>query len=375
MRVKLTDLLDDLELDPELLPLLDTKRPTCTRTEQLVWKRLPLSRRCVRSARRTLLAAVIAALLSLAAVAGVLGLLELSRADLGVTQPEKIPEYTEYETAASQNGGARLVSSFCAGKRLIAYVDVPDVTAEMNRAYQEAMDTYGLSLWSCRAKPYSVWAEALIYDEVLQTALLRVEIYTYEALEPGEVTIELCFDSQENGHETAGEVFATVTVPVLPSEALQAAPELSVPSDFLKASAVIGSLTLDAGTLRLTLQAPTLDSYLNARGDGALDTLVKGYFGQDTENPTELDAQVAYRRSWNGALNELFADAALEFADGTQTPLSALFENSACFFSASLSETRDELGLYTFEAALSTPVALADVQAIEIAGQEIPFAD
>ena len=40
-----------------------------------------------------------------------------------------------------------------------------------------------------------------------------------------------------------------------------------------------------------------------------------------------------------------------------------------------LSETRDELGLYTFEAALSTPVALADVQAIEIAGQEIPFAD
>ena len=38
-------------------------------------------------------------------------------------------------------------------------------------------------------------------------------------------------------------------------------------------------------------------------------------------------------------------------------------------------ETRDELGLYTFEAALSTPVSLADVQAIEIAGQEISFAD
>ena len=369
MRVKLTDLLDDLELDPELLPLPEAKRPTRARTERLVLQRLGISRRRVRSAGRTLLAAVIAALLSLAAVAGALGLLEISRADLGVTQPEKIPEYTEYEVT-SEMDGARLVSSFCAGKRLIAYVELADVTQDMAHAYREAMETYGLSLWSCRAKPYSVWAEALTYDESLQTALLRVELYTYEALEPGEVTIELCFDSQENGHETAGEVFATVTVPVLPSEALQAAPELSVPSDFLKASAVIGSLTLDAGTLRLTL-----DSYLNARGDGALDTLVKGYFGQDTENPTELDAQVAYQRSWNGALNELFADAALEFADGTQTPLSALFENSACFFSASLSETRDELGLYTFEAALSTPVALADVQAIEIAGQEIPFAD
>lgn len=375
MRVKLTDLLDDLELGPELLPLLDTKRPTCTRTEQLVWKRLPLSRRCVRSARRTLLAAVIAALLSLAAVAGVLGLLELSRADLGVTQPEKIPEYTEYETAASQNGGARLVSSFCAGKRLIAYVDVPDVTAEMNRAYQAAMDTYGLSLWSCRAKPYSVWAEALIYDEVLQTALLRVEIYTYEALEPGEVTIELCFDSQENGHETAGEVFATVTVPVLPSEALQAAPELSVPSDFLKASAVMQTLALDAGTLRVTLQAPALETYLSKRADGALELLVQDYFGQNMENPTQLDAQVAYRRSWNSALNELFEDAAIQFTDGTQTPLSALFENSACFFSVSLPETRDELGLYTFEAALASPISLQDVTAIEIAGQEILLPD
>lgn len=95
MRVKLTDLLDDLELDPELLPLPEAKRPTRARTERLVLQRLGISRRRVRSAGRTLLAAVIAALLSLAAVAGALGLLEISRADLGVTQPEKIPEYTE----------------------------------------------------------------------------------------------------------------------------------------------------------------------------------------------------------------------------------------------------------------------------------------
>ena len=78
MRVKLTDLLDDLELDPELLPLPEAKRPTRARTERLVLQRLGISRRRVRSAGRTLLAAVLAALLSLAAVAGVLGL----RADL-----------------------------------------------------------------------------------------------------------------------------------------------------------------------------------------------------------------------------------------------------------------------------------------------------
>ena len=374
MRVKLTDLLDDLELDPEILPLLEAKRPTRARTEQLVRKRLSLPRRCVRSARRTLLAAAIAALLSLMAVAGVLGLLEISRADLGVTQPEKIPEYTEYEPAP-QAAGARLISSFCAGKRVIAYVELANVTQDMNRAYQAAMDTYGLSLWSCRAKPYSVWAEQLTYDKASQTALLRVELYTYEAIEPGEVTIELCFDSQENGRETAGEVFATIAVPISPSEALQAEPELSVSSDFLEASAVMQTLTLDAGTLRVTLQAPALEQYLSKRADGALDALVRGYFGQDAENPTELDAQVAYRRSWNGALNELFKDAAIEFADGTQTPLSALFEDSACFFSVSLPETRDGLGLYTFEAALSTPVALEDVQAIKIAGQEILLPD
>ena len=180
MRVKLTDLLDDLELDPELLPLPEAKRPTRARTERLVLQRLGISRRCVRSAGRTLLAAVLAALLSLGAVAGVLGLRALSRADLGVTQPEKIPEYTEYEVT-SEMDGARLVSSFCAGKRLIAYVELADVTQDMAHAYREAMETYGLSLWSCRAKPYSVWAEALTYDESLQTALLRVELFTYEA--------------------------------------------------------------------------------------------------------------------------------------------------------------------------------------------------
>ena len=374
MRVKLTDLLDDLELDPGLLPLPEAKRPTCARTEALVRKRLPLSRRCARSARRTLLAAVLCRVAELGAVAGVLGLLELSRADLGVTQPEKIPEYAEYE-AASHKGGARLVSSFCAGKRLIAYVELANVTPDMDRAYQEAMDTYGLSLWSCRAKPYSVWAEQLFYDEASQTALVRVELYTDEAPEADEITIELCFDSQENGRETAGEVFASVCVPVSPSEALQAEPDLSVPSAFLEASAVMQTLALDAGTLRVTLQAPALDVYLSERGEGALESLVKGYFGPATEDPTELDAQVAYRRSWNGALNELFETASVEFADGTQTPLTALFQNSACFFSVSLAETRDELGLYAFEAALSSPIALQDVQAVKVAGQEILFPD
>ena len=50
MRVKLTDLLDDLELDPELLPLPEAKRPTRARTERLVLQRLGISRRRVRSA-------------------------------------------------------------------------------------------------------------------------------------------------------------------------------------------------------------------------------------------------------------------------------------------------------------------------------------
>lgn len=82
-----------------------------------------------------------------------------------------------------------------------------------------------------------------------------------------------------------------------------------------------------------------LNDYLAARGEGALDALVKGYFGQDTENPTELDAQVAYRRSWNRALNEAFAAASILYADGTEDDLAALFENEQSFFSPALVET------------------------------------
>ena len=87
-----------------------------------------------------------------------------------------------------------------------------------------------------------------------------------------------------------------------------------------------------------------------------------------------LDAQVAYRRSWNQAANELFTDAVLCFADGTEQSLSALFQNQACFFSPALETTQEDAGIYAFEAALSSPVSLESVRAIEISGQEVLLA-
>ena len=189
----------------------------------------------------------------------------------------------------------------------------------------------------------------------------------------GEVMVELCFDSQENGRETTGALVDTVAVPIAPSASLQATPELALSSSFLEADAAVQTLALDAGTLRVTLQASCLNDYLAARGEGALDALVKGYFGQDTENPTELDAQVAYRRSWNRALNEAFAAAAILYADGTEDDLAALFENGQSFFSPALVETLESAGIYSFEAALKRPVSLPTVRAIRILDVEIPL--
>ena len=117
----------------------------------------------------------------------------------------------------------------------------------------------------------------------------------------------------------------------------------------------------------------TVNDYLAARGEGALDALVKGYFGQDTENPTELDAQVAYRRSWNRALNEAFAAASILYADGTEDDLAALFENEQSFFSPALVETLESAGIYSFEAALKRPVSLPAVRAIRVLDVEIPL--
>lgn len=373
MDVKITDLLDDFE--DSWLPLSAPDRPTRAQTERLVMQRLGVSRRWMRPARKALLAAAISLLLALGVLAGALSLLARSRIDLGVDNPDAIAEYTEYAPAENGAAGAQLLSSFCAGKRLIAYVSVPDVAAERNDAYRTAMDTYGISLWSCRAKPYSVWAEQLSYDEAEQTALLRVELRADEALAPGEVTLELCFDSQENGRESAGVLVDTVCVPIAPSASLQASPELALSSSFLEADAAVQTLALDAGTLRVTLQAPCLNDYLAARGDGALDALVKGYFGQDMEHPTELDAQVAYRRSWNRALNEAFAAAAILYADGTEDNLAALFENEQSFFSPALVETLESAGIYSFEAALKHPVSLPTVRAIRVLDLEIPLSE
>ena len=371
MDVKITDLLDDFE--DSWLPLPAPKRPTRAQTERLVMQRLGVSRRWMRPARKALLAAVISLLLALGVLAGALSLIARSCIDLGVEDPDAIAEYTEYAPAENGSSGAQLLSSFCAGTRLIAYVTVPDVTAEMNDAYRAAMDTYGISLWSCRAKPYSVWAEQLSYDEAAQTALVRIELRADEALTPGEITVELCFDSQENGRETAGPVFSSLPLPVAPSVCLQAAPELELSSALLETAAAVQTLALDAGTLRVTLQAPALDAYLAARGDGALDALVRGYFGQDVESPTELDAQVAYRRSWNRALNEAFANAAILYTDGTEEALAALFENEQSFFSPALVETLESAGIYSFEAALKRPVSLPAVRAIRILDAEIPL--
>lgn len=375
MNIKLTDLLDDYEECSVSIPM--AAGPSARRIEQLVLQKAGLRRPHVRPVRRVLLAAALSALFAAAAVAGAFSLIQLSRADLGVTDPASIPEYTEYE-APPASESVCLVSSFCAGKRLIAYAEVPNVTKDMANAYQAAWDTYGQSLWSCRAKPYSIWAEQLSYDTAAQSALLRIELAADEDFASGEIAVELCFDTLEDGTDaaekglvTTGPVFAAFTIPVSPSDALTAAPELPVSSGILGESAVLKEITLDAGTLYLTMQAPTLEAYLSARGGDALDTLVNGYFGADSGTPDMLDAQVAYRRSWNQTANELFTDAVLCFADGTEQSLSALFQNQACFFSPALETTQEGAGIYAFEAALSSPVSLESVRAIKVSGQEI----
>lgn len=377
MNIRITDLLDDYV--PDELPFPQTSRPTARRTTQLVLQKLRVQPRRKHPVRRVVLAAACIALLAAAVLAGALGLRQLARADLGVADPSAIPEYTEYEQAGS-SAGVTLVSSFCAGRRLIAYVEVPNITKDMAETYAFAWDTYGASLWSCRARPYSVWAEQLSYDEKTQTALLRVELNADEELPSGEISVELCFDILEDGPDaaqtgatTAGPVFAVFQLPVSPSKALSAAPELAVSSDFLEETAVLQELSLDAGTLHVTLQAPALDAYLAARGDGSLETLVNGYFGE-SEAPDLLDAQVAYRRSWNSAVNELFADAQLVLSNGTKQPLSEVIQNEACAFSPALDSTREDAGVFAFAAELSSPVSLESVCAIELAGQEILLA-
>ena len=377
MNIRITDLLDDYV--PDELPFPQTSRPTARRTTQLVLQKLRVQPRRKHPVRRVVLAAACIALLAAAVLAGALGLRQLARADLGVADPSAIPEYTEYEQAGS-SAGVTLVSSFCAGRRLIAYVEVPNITKDMAETYAFAWDTYGASLWSCRARPYSVWAEQLSYDEKTQTALLRVELNADEELPSGEISVELCFDILEDGPNaaqtgatTAGPVFAVFQLPVSPSKALSAAPELAVSSDFLEETAVLQELSLDAGTLHVTLQAPALDAYLAARGDGSLETLVNGYFGE-SEAPDLLDAQVAYRRSWNSAVNELFADAQLVLSNGTKQPLSEVIQNEACAFSPALDSTREDAGVFAFAAELSSPVSLESVCAIELAGQEILLA-
>ena len=88
--------------------------------------------------RGILIAAAAAAVLAVTAGAVTLSMRDSARADLGIDDPEKIEEYTEYgpgqaaqaEAAPVEGyipgGSVELVSTLCSGGDLVAYLSVPD---------------------------------------------------------------------------------------------------------------------------------------------------------------------------------------------------------------------------------------------------------
>ena len=375
MNVKITDLLDDYADSSVLLP--SSAAPTAQRTRQLVHRKIAAARRRPRLAGRALLAATLGLLLTLGAVAGGLTLWQHARADLGVSSPESIPEYTEYAEAPS-GGPLTLVSTFCSGSRVVFYAQADGVTQQMADEWQSAWDSWGFSLWSLQTAARLNCAfgiEQLSYDAEAQRALLRVEL-TLDDAPPEALEITLYFDREEGGNPVAGSAFGTLTIPVTPSGSLTAACALSLGNTILNVSGTLIQIELEAGSVRVTLDAPALDDYLAPLGENAETALVQRYltyFGADANVTADrMDAEVYYRRSWDNAAKALMQSAVLTLADGTQTALSTLFSSESWGPDA---DCDVNTGRLVFTGRTDAPLELAAVQSLTIGETTVTFAE
>ena len=137
---------------------------------------------------------------------------------------------------------------------------------------------------------------------------------------------------REDVEELASDVFVAVwnhgslTVPFTLSEELVFQPEADLSNSFVDAKGTVAQVTVYASYISVLMNLEPFDDWCSRTGDDAWFRMGDALWGSDDEalgeerrtEYTELDAQVAYRRSWERALRELLSpDSYLTLRDGS----------------------------------------------------------
>lgn len=384
--MKITDLLDDYYDDSVKLP--ECSAPADRAVLERTKMKLGISCKKRRLPKGILIAAVLTLALSITAGAVGYTVWDAARKDAGLENGQSIPEYTEYhdsdqtvsaETAENLVDGAalQLVSTLGSGSDLNIYMTAAPVTQEQADQLSEknqGLDTFAVWEISAVLDPQIeldgmiCGAQQLEYDPETKTALICGTIHGDFLAQVTELTVTVNYFYQSDG-EVDVTNYGSMTVPVTMSEELVFQPETVLENSFVDAQGTVAEVTVYASYLSIQATIEPFDDWCSRNGEDAWFRMGDAYWGYYDEAAgearkteyTELDAQVAYRRSWEVALRELLsADSYLTLQDGSMISLSDLQTISA--------EDDLDAGNYTEDFELPAAVNLEEVESLTLGG-------
>lgn len=279
---------------------------------------------------KVILAAALAALMSVTVLAVAFSLRDAARSDMGISNDAPIEEWREYNQepqkdtdsvkgTESTEGHAELIATMCSGDRLEAYLEVSPVGAEMADALMCDGTLYEWSVYALSMETAGFGVEQIDYDAETQTALIRVSLIGNELQKATQVSLkpEIRYNF---AHQMA---FEEVVIPITASDSLTRDTELilditSEDFSFLSEyqffvsqenfkdlpSARVESITIYAGYIELKLDVPSLSDWAEAVG-------------------VQVDAaDWAYGHFWSENINRVFENASILYKDGTSYNIS-----------------------------------------------------
>ena len=381
--MKITDLLDDYYDDSVKLP--ECSAPYDRAVVERTKKKLGITCKKRRLPKGILIAAVLTLALSITAGAVGYTVWDAARKDAGLENGQSIPEYTEYhdstqnasaETTENLVEGAKLqlVSTLGSGSDLSIYMTAQPVTQEQaDRLSEEnqGLDTFAMWEISVAADQkvemngMTCSAKQLEYDPETETALICGSIHEDFLPQITELTVTVGSFYQSDGKADITN-YGSMTIPVTMSEELVFQPETALENSFVDAQGTVTQVTAYASYISIQAEVESFGDWCSRNGEDAWNRIGSAYWGYydetaGEENYTEIDAQVAYRRSWEVALNDLLsADSYLTLQDGSVIFLSDLQMISG--------EDDLETGDYIEDFQLTAAVSLAEVESLTLGG-------
>ena len=352
--------------------------------------------------RGILIAAAVAAALAITAGAVTLSMRDAARADLGIDDPEKIEEYTEYEPGqAAQTeaepvagytpgGSVELVSTLCSGGDLVAYLSVPDCAAVEKETLGlwdiGEVDVYAAGAAEPLRANISINIDETSYDPEAGAALVRLRV-----MDLPETADHICARViRRVADEAHGVAYDMVEIPVTESAGLRAVIGKTVPHPNLpEFQAQIEAVEVYADYVSVKVKTPTYDETMAMLGEDAREKLETTVFGAPVEGaPDATHAYIALIDMMINPYEQMTVDpdspksphyimegAALNLKDGTQLVLAEQEREFAGVWSFAESHLDDPMqtGQWAFNCVLTNALDLGEIESITVGGETYPL--